>query len=216
MSRNRQQPSGTDDDPSPWSRTGSTAGPDVLGADAGRVSGGGRFRLAGAALAIFLVLAIGGSWADRLERGHEFDALTTTIDSSQQSVSFAVQQVVSTRNYTMPLLVTSSSATVREGLEKLIDQAAQRRVVDLEAQRRRVDGVFIVPWHTAERRARADYVAYLDARIAAMQSMADGNGQPTDEETVFSALQQQAEQALDAATSSQAGRAATLFSSPPP
>jgi hypothetical protein len=190
----------------------------VIGRDVGAPRGRGRFRLLGSAVVVVVVLAVAGSWADRLERGHEFDALTDTIDSSQQSVSFAVQQLVSTRNYTMPLLVTSSSATVRAGLAKLIDEAAQKRVVDLETQRHRVDSVAILPWHSAERRARADYVAYLDARIAAMQSMAAGNGQATDEETVFTALQQTAALALDSAAHSgaEAGRAATLFSSPPP
>jgi hypothetical protein len=192
------------------------ADPDFRDRDRGGLLG--RARLVGTATVIVVVLAASGSWADRLARNHEFDALTTTIDSSQQSVSFDVQQLVSTRSYTMPLLVTSSSATVRAGLAKLIDQAAKDRLVDLQAQRRRVDGVFIVSWHHAERKARAAYVAYLDARIAIMASMAAGNGQPTGEEAVFAALQQKAADSLDAAAPSavEAGRAATLFASPPP
>jgi hypothetical protein len=175
-------------------------------------------RWLGSAIAVVVVLAVAGSWADRLERGHEFEELSDTIAASQQNVSFAVSQVVSTRDYTMPLLVTSSSATVRAGLAKLIDQAAAQRVVDLEATKRRVDGVAIVPWHHADRQARAEYVAYLNSRIAAMQSMAAGNGQPSGQGDVFTALQNKAAASLDAAahTGAEAGRAATLFASPPP
>jgi hypothetical protein len=198
---------------SPWSRDGA----DVLGAGDDRPRRR-PVRFLSGAIVVVVVLVVAGSWADRLERGHEFEALSDTIAASQQNVSFAVNQVVSTRDYTMPLLVTSSSASVRAGLAKLIDQAAAKRVIDLQATRRQVDGVAIAPWHHADRQARADYVAYLDARIAAMQSMAAGNGQPTGQGDVFTALQNQAAASLAAAahTGAEAGRAATLFASPPP
>ena len=217
MARNSSPP----DLPEPSRRPGDASTPEVVSAGSGdeanhlRVI---RFSRVGTAVAVAVVLVAAATWADRVERSREFDTLSSKIDSSQQSVSFAVGQVASTRSYTMPLLVTSSSATVRTGLEKLIDQAAARQVTELQVQRRRVEGVFMLTWHRPDRRARARYVGYLDARIATMESMARGDGQQTGLQAEFSDLQDTAAAALAAAAHSgaEAGRASTVFNSPPP
>jgi hypothetical protein len=209
--------------PSPWSRAAGerdqSAGdvPEVLGQAAIREPRA-RFRHLGTVLVVVVVLGVAGSWADKLQRGHEFDELTASIDSSQQSVSYAVAQVASTRSYTMPLLVTTQSSFVRAGLQKLIDDSAASRVADLQKQRHEINGIRILPWHGTERAARSSYLRYLDARIAALQSIAAGNEETSDEEATFTDLQQRAADSLDSAahSGSEAGKAATVFASPPP
>lgn len=123
-----------------------------------------------AAIAVLLLLR----WADDVERVHEFGTLLQRAEVAQQDVTQAAALVDSTRQYTMPLLVSSSSATVRAGLAALIDQSAARGEVDVRADRAALDRLTVLPWHSRLRQAKAAYLGYLDRRIADLEAAAHG------------------------------------------
>lgn len=125
-------------------------------------------------LAIVVVVALAASWGDHLRQRAEFHSLLSKTADVQATASAARLAVLSTRQYTMPLLVSSSSATVRSGLAKLVDDSAARGAADLRAARRTVAATTILPWHHGLRDAKRADLAYLDQRIADFDHVAHG------------------------------------------
>jgi hypothetical protein len=147
------------------------AGPDVVG-DAR--SDRARRRWPFAVLAVVIVLALIGKWADHRRRTDEFDQLIARASAAQATALDAGSKVLSTRQYTMPLLVTSSSATVRSGLEQLIDDSAATGAANLRKDRGALARVSIWPWHESLRAAKRAALAYLDQRISDLDAIAAG------------------------------------------
>lgn len=123
------------------------------------------------ATAIVLLVA---QWGDRQLRQHEFQGLLDRTAQAQTTADNAARMVLSTRDYTMPLLVTSSSATVRAGLEKLVEQDAAKAALSIRAARDQLARVDVLPWHSSARAAHRTAVAYLDQRIADFERVASG------------------------------------------
>jgi hypothetical protein len=123
---------------------------------------------------VALVVVVGGGWLDRVERQHEFAALLANAANGQATAVYAAAQTDSTRQYAMPLLVTSSSLTVRVGLEQLVDQSAAKGAADVRTTRHAVANLTVLPWHTSLRRARAANLAYLDTWTAYLDSVSHG------------------------------------------
>jgi len=82
--------------------------------------------------------------------------------------------VLSTRQYTLPLLVSSSSATVRAGLAKLIDDEAARQARKLQQARDAVRDTTILPWHHDVWDRKKAAVAAIDVQIAALDAASHG------------------------------------------
>ena len=128
-----------------------------------------------AALAVLMVLLAG---SDQWLRHREFLTLLTGVESGQSAVTYADGRVRSMVQYTYPLVISiRTSPEVREGLRRLVQDAAAERVPALRERRNAVARLSILPWHTAQRRALTAYVAYLDARVAYLEAIADRFGQ---------------------------------------
>jgi hypothetical protein len=125
-------------------------------------------------LVVLLALALIGKWADGQQRHHEFTALLAKTADAQATAIDAQRKVLSTRVYTMPLLVSSSSATVRSGLAQLIDDAAAKGRTELQKSRNAIASLAVLPWHHAMRAARRADLAYVDQRIADLDEVAHG------------------------------------------
>ncbi len=123
---------------------------------------------------VMVVLGLVARWADAREKQHEFKALLAAITNAQATAAAAQAVVFSTRTYTMPLLVSSSSATVRAGLAELIDQSAAKGATQLRRARVAISDVRVLPWHHQLRAARARYLDYLDAQLTALDDVARG------------------------------------------
>jgi hypothetical protein len=120
------------------------------------------------------LLALAVHWGDARQRTHEFDALVGAITDSQATAAHADELVYSTRSYTMPQLISSSSATVRSGLADLIDRSAAQGATQLRQERSAIAAIKVLPWHHDVRAARARYLGYLDARLAALDDVSHG------------------------------------------
>jgi hypothetical protein len=127
-----------------------------------------------AVLVVLLVVALTGRWADGQQRRHEFRALLAKTADAQATVLAAQAGVLSIRSYTMPLLVSSSSATVRSGLAQLIDQSAATGATSVRKARDAIAMLTLLPWHREMQSARRADLAYLDQRIADLDSVAKG------------------------------------------
>jgi monomeric isocitrate dehydrogenase len=74
----------------------------------------------------------------------------------------------------MPLLVSSSSATVRAGLEQLIDDEAARELVQLQHARDALSNTSILPWHDTLRATKHAALSLLDTQISALDAASHG------------------------------------------
>lgn len=127
-----------------------------------------------AVLIVVVVLALTANWVDDSRQRAEFHSLLAKTADAQTTASAARARVLSTRQYTMPLLVSSSSATVRLGLQRLIEDSAAHGAADLRSGRQKLAGTSILPWHHALRDAKRADLAYLDQRIADFDRVAHG------------------------------------------
>ena len=152
------------------------------------------------------LLALAARWGDSRLRAHEFDALVNAITDSQATAAHADEFVYSTRSYTMPQLISSSSAVVRSGLAELIDRSAAEGASQLAQERSAIAAITVLPWHHDVRAARARYLGYLDARLAALDKVAHGGDLVAIPHAVDTPALQQARAALLAAAPSAAQR----------
>ena len=164
---------------------------------------------------VLIALALLGKWGDAAQEHREFNALLAKTADAQATATAARAAVLSTRQYTMPLLVSSSSTTVRTGLEQLIEQSAAKGKTRLEQARKELAQVTVLPWHHAMRHAQQADLAYLDQRIADFEQAAKGadlavlaSAQATTAALAASAALQSA-----APSGSDAARVATTFGS---
>jgi hypothetical protein len=122
--------------------------------------------IGGIVVVVFAAMA-----GDRTLRHREFTQLAAATTDAQTTAAHADAQVLSTRQYTMPLL-TSAPANVRAGLEQLIAQSAGRGAKDVRATRAKVASTTVLPWHPALRKAKKAELAYLDSWTAYLDSVA--------------------------------------------
>lgn len=121
-----------------------------------------------------LAVVLGGRWADARLKQHETHLLALRATNAQATAQAARAKVLSTRQYTMPLLVSSSSAHVRAGLEKLIDDDAASQLAQLQKARDELSATEILPWHHAARAAKRSDIALLDKQISALDAASHG------------------------------------------
>jgi hypothetical protein len=116
------------------------------------------------ALAVVVVVAVvfAAAAGDRALRHREFVSLSSAANDAQATATHADAQMLSTRQYTMPLL-GSAPANVRAGLEQLIAQSASQGVTAVRATRAKVASTPVLPWHPALRKAKKAELAYLDS-----------------------------------------------------
>ncbi len=125
-------------------------------------------------LAAVVALALTAGWLDQARKHAEVHDLVSKTVQAQQTIEGARKVVLSTRQYTMPLLVSSSSVTVRLGLQRLIDQSAARELTQLRDARDSIADASILPWHHDVRDAKRANLAYLDQSIADFEQVAHG------------------------------------------
>jgi hypothetical protein len=131
-----------------------------------------RWPLLAAVIVIAAVLA--ARFADGQVKSHESHLLAARAADAQATAEAARAAVLSTRQYTMPLLVSSSSATVRSGLEQLIDDEAAHETTQLEQARDTLDTTSILPWHHALLDLKQADLSLLDTQIAALEAASQG------------------------------------------
>jgi hypothetical protein len=130
-------------------------------------------RLVGVMICVAVVLTIAGGEADRVLRHREFSALLGATVGAQATAEHADARMLSTRRYTMPLL-TSAPIDVRKGLAQVIANSAATGVIELRSERAAVASTFVLPWHSAMRKAKSADLRYLDAWTAYLDGVAHG------------------------------------------
>lgn len=126
------------------------------------------------AVVIAVVVVLAGRWSDYQFQHHEAHLLTSRAADAQGTAVAARAAVLSTRQYTLPLLVTSSSATVRAGLAQLIDDEAARQAEKLRRARDAVQRTTILPWHHGLWDRKKAEVSAIDVQIAALDAVSHG------------------------------------------
>ena len=148
-------------------------GGEVLGGS--EVLGGGGERRAATSLpvrlllgAVLVLLLVGDGAARRLEA----DALLDRARDGQATVAFVDRRLAATVQYASPQLTSPTApAAVRDDLQALVRREAAGQVADLQRSRDQAEGSPVLPWHRTHRRARAAYVAHLDARLAWLRAV---------------------------------------------
>ena len=120
---------------------------------------------------VVVVVVFAAAAGDRALRHREFRSLSSAADDAQTTATHADAQMLSTRQYTMPLL-GSAPASVRAGLEQLIAQSAGQGVTAVRATRAKVASTSVLPWHPALRKAKKAELAYLDSWTAYLETVA--------------------------------------------
>jgi hypothetical protein len=124
-------------------------------------------------LLVAVVLGAGLVAGNAAAEHRELDALLTRVGDSQAAVAYSNRRVAATVDYTRPLLFGASvPARVRAGLQQLVAEAAAGQVDGVRQVRDQVAATSVLPWHRDLRRARAELVDYLDARVAYLRSVA--------------------------------------------
>jgi hypothetical protein len=126
------------------------------------------------AVVIVVATALLARFADAQVKHHEAHLVALRAADAQATAKAARAVVLSTRQYTLPLLVTSSSATVRAGLAKLIDDEAARQAKKLQQARDAVRNTAILPWHHDLWDRKKATVSAIDAQIAALDAASHG------------------------------------------
>jgi hypothetical protein len=123
---------------------------------------------------IVIAVALAGRFADEHVKHHESHLLAARAADAQATAEVARAAVLSIRQYTMPLLVSSSSATVRAGLEQLVDDEAAHERAQLEAARDTLKSTRILPWHNGLRDMKQAALSLLDTQISALDAASHG------------------------------------------
>lgn len=126
------------------------------------------------AVVIAVVVVLAGRWTDSEFKQHETHLLAARAANAQAIAEAARAVVLSTRQYTLPLLVSSSSATVRSGLAQLIDDEAARQKAKLQQARDAVENTTILPWHHALWDRKKAEVATIDVQLRALDAASHG------------------------------------------
>ena len=123
---------------------------------------------------ITLAVVLAGRWTDYEFEQHESRLLASRTANASATAEAARATVLSTRQYTMPLLVSSSSATVRAGLAKLIDDEAAHQATLLEQARDEVRDTTILPWHHALWDRKKAEVSAINVQTSALDAASHG------------------------------------------
>jgi hypothetical protein len=126
------------------------------------------------AVVIVIAVALAGRFADEQVKHHEAHLIALRAADAQATAQAARAAVLSTRQYTMPLLVSSSSADVRAGLEQLIDDEAARELVQLQHARDALSNTSVLPWHDTLRATKQAALSLLDTQISALDAASHG------------------------------------------
>ncbi len=117
------------------------------------------------ALAGILALGLALLAGDRWLRAQEFHALVDRVGAGQATVAYADGRILSAVSYTSPALGSADiSPEVARSLEQLIQGTAAGQEAAVGAGLDRTARTRVLPWHTAQRLARARCVAYLAGR----------------------------------------------------
>ena len=151
------------------------SGPDVLqsGPDVAR-------RVPRRLLVVAGLLAVLVAAGDRWQLHRETTALVRCVENGQAQIGYSVGRVAAVLQYASPQLYGASTpARVRDSLAQVVRSTATEQLGPLAAERRRCERGQLVPWHSAQRRARNAYLAYLAAggrQLLAIANQADEQG----------------------------------------
>ncbi len=126
------------------------------------------------AVVIAIVVVLASRWTDSQLRQHESRLLSSRTADAQATAAAARAAVLSTRQYTMPLLVSSSSATVRAGLAQLIDNEAADQEARLRHARDALENTTILPWHHAIWDRKKAEVTEINVQLGALAAASHG------------------------------------------
>lgn len=140
----------------------------LVGAEPDRV----RRRWPALLVAAALVLGLGGVRADAALAEREVDELLARVDAGLSTVAYTERRIQGIVRYFSPAVVSPRvEARVRDSLQGIVREEAGGQVAAVQRQRDAALAVRVLPWHTAHRRARDRWVAYLDERIAYLQEV---------------------------------------------
>jgi|SRR5680860_34869 len=117
--------------------------------------------------AALVAVLLGGALvlADATARSGEFDDLMVAVEATQTTVALSERKLSSMRQYVRPLMSsTDASSPVGLGLRDLVRDVGLEGAARVAEQREAVTATRILPWHSAQRTARARYLDYLDAK----------------------------------------------------
>ena len=125
-------------------------------------------------LAAAVAIGIGAAWlVDARWQDTATADLTLAFDETLTAIEVAERRVQSVTEYARPARDRADvDPSVRDSLDTLIRDAAVDSAADIAAQRSRVDGVRLLPWHTALLAARDQAGAWLDLRASGIVSLA--------------------------------------------
>ena len=181
---------------------------DPEAAEAGRER---RPRGAVAVLAAGALLAA-GLLGDAQVREREVDALLARASSGLETVRYADGRVRGVLRYSGPALQSPQvRPEVRASLRDLVRGEAGGQVEALRAERRAAADIGVLPWHGPQREARAQWVAYLDVRVAYLESVAADFGALYRPHPELGQARDVAEQAYARAAPRRAGQVREVF-----
>lgn len=123
-------------------------------------------------VATSLALGIGGVRADAALAEREVDELLGRVGAGLSTVAYTERRVQGIVRYFSPAVVSPGvEARVRDSLQGIVREEAAGQVAAVQRHRAAAVQVRLLPWHTAERRARDRWVAYLDACIAYLEAV---------------------------------------------
>ncbi|MDQ1687663.1 MAG: hypothetical protein QOK42_638 [Frankiaceae bacterium] len=123
---------------------------------------------------VLALVALGSAVAlDRAQSHREDTALLRCVEHAQLQVSHALGVVGAVAQYSSPQLSSPQvTLAVRRSLRALVQQSAGQGVEPVEQQRAACARTSLRPWHRAQQRARAAYLAYLDGEREALAALA--------------------------------------------
>jgi hypothetical protein len=127
-------------------------------------------------LVLALVLGVAGHLLDAAVRGQEADRLLAQAQAGQEQITYSDRRVAATVAYTSPLLLGAAvPVRVRDGLQRLVSEAADGQLAAVRRERGRAAAAPVLPWHRDGVAARTALVRYLDGELSYLGSLATGS-----------------------------------------
>ncbi len=142
---------------------------DEVGSEPARLSRRAR-TLVGAVLGL---LVLGGA-ADRWQAEREVEALLDAVRSGEAVVVDSQRSLAGLFDYSGPLLTSADAPPgARAAAYDTLARDAARWTPRVDAERRDVAGLVVLPWHGDERAAREAYSLRLDRWVEVLQQTAE-------------------------------------------
>lgn len=157
-------------------------------------------------------LLAAGLLGDAHVREREVDALLARAASGVESVQYADGRVRGVLRHAGPALQSPQvRPEVRDSLRDLVRREAGGQVEALRSERRAAADVRVLPWHGPQREARSRWLAYLDVRVAYLESVSADFGALYRPHPELGQARDGAEQAYARAAPRRAGQVREVF-----